>query len=72
MRWTARRFITKNGNSRTVAIPRPFLEKMRLMRGDAIDVVFDDDELVIRITNAEPRPARANGISAARAARPLF
>lgn len=66
MEWKARRVITKNGNSRTVVIPREYLQRMNLMLGDSVEMVFDDEKRELRIKNAE---VRHSGVRAVRHAR---
>jgi antitoxin component of MazEF toxin-antitoxin module len=71
MKWTAQRCITKNGNSYSFAIPRIFLMKMRLMRGDLVEMTFDDDTLALHVRSAEPTQQRSLNPRPARGVREL-
>lgn len=64
-----RRLITKNGNSRTIALPRQYLEHMHLLLQDPVDVDYDDETKTITIRAAEGARYSKRGISVARTPR---
>lgn len=70
MEYQAIRKLQKNGNSYTVAIPRPFLFQLALFRGEEMRVVYNDETETITIKRLNPRPAlsvvqgRARGVRA--------
>lgn len=57
MLWLARRQITKNGNSLTVALPRLALYKMGVIRGDWVEMTLDEDSGVLTIRACDRRPS---------------
>ena len=69
MEWKARRVLTKNGNSRTVVIPREFLQRMNLMLGEALDLIYDDEKNILKIKSAEGHQSGVRAVRHARAPR---
>lgn len=59
MKYHAFRTVTKNGNSYAVVLPRLVLRRLHLLKGDGVELIFDDVEETLTLRSTR-RPGRDN------------